>query len=424
MTAVSGFARTTAAAPRAVAERGLLARIMLPANGLRFFTWAVAVTYGVIPLAVYFFAIPSPYYLQLAGLTAIAVVGLLLGGALPLFDSRFSPDAPAFKLPPAVFHVGVWTTFLVFLVVTFSTAQTIPVLSALQGASPDDLSWERGLFLKGRTGAGIILLYASTLLTSTLLPYSTVHLYLKRHPLRHRCALIFFIFCVSFMQKTLFMTVALPLITFLAITQQLNVRRLLIGTAIVVGVILLQMYLSLDSEVLATTSAGSSVSDYLAADYIARDPLMYMLWRAVAVPIFTAVDTLIVHDLYFRGVPLLGATSTLLAALFGQERVNLERFVAEYQFGGWNDIANSNAVYISDAYANFGLVGVLLISVFIGQAFRWFRLSRDVGFASLWSLFALSVFNASIIGTLFSNGYLYMFAHGLMVQLKSQKGYE
>ena len=116
---------------------------------------------------------------------------------------------------------------------------------------------------------------------------------------------------------------------------------------------------------------------------------------------------------------LLGATSSLLSAVFGLERINLERFVFEHQFGGWNDTANANAVYIVDAYANFGYVGVVIFGLFIGQIFRWFRLSSDGAFKSLWVIFAFTLFNASLIGMLFSNGFLYMIFHTLFVSVPS-----
>ncbi|UUZ47355.1 hypothetical protein LP420_28965 [Massilia sp. B-10] len=113
-------------------------------------------------------------------------------------------------------------------------------------------------------------------------------------------------------------------------------------------------------------------------------------------PIFTAVDTLTVHATQFGGAPLLGATSGLLAALTGQERINLERYVFEYQFGGWNDFANSNVVFVLDVFVNFGWVGVFVIGAMVGLSLRMFKLSPDPAFQALAPLYAfLLVFSPS-----------------------------
>jgi hypothetical protein len=161
--------------------------------------------------------------------------------------------------------------------------------------------------------------------------------------------------------------------------------------------------------------------DYLSAVYTPTGPMEYFAWRAGAVPIFTATDTLVVHEQVFGGEPLMGATSSLLAAAFGLTRVNLERHVFEHQFGSWNEIANANAFFAVDAYANFGYVGVFLFALVAGQMFRWFRLSQDVAFKSLWPIFALSLYNASMIGLFFSNGFLYMAMHALFVRLAPRR---
>ena len=157
----------------------------------------------------------------------------------------------------------------------------------------------------------------------------------------------------------------------------------------------------------------------MSAVYQPISPLDYFVWRAFAVPIYTAADTLIVHEQKYKGELLMGSTSSFLSSVFGLQRVNLERYVFEYQFGGWNETANSNAVFIVDAYANFGLLGVIFFSLFVGQLFRWFRISPDIGFKSLWPLFAFILFNASLIGTLFSNGFLYMVLHALFFKCRS-----
>lgn len=302
---------------------------------------------------------------------------------------------------------------MVFIVVAFATAPSIPILSALQGASANDLSQERGDFLKGRQGAGIALLYLSTFLVNTIVPYSIILLYSFRSKFRHVSAILFFVFCISFLQKSLFLNLILPLLAYLAISRKMHGKvffGLIIGS---IALLILTTFLSLSGE----TSESENSGDYMSAQYAPANSLDYFLWRSTAVPIFTAVDTLIVHADQFGSRPLLGATSSLLSAIFDIERVNIERFVFEHQFGSWNDTANANAVFVIDAYVNFDWFGVVAFGLFVGLVFRWFRISHDIAFRSLWVIFAFILFSSPLIGMLLSNGFLYMLFHALYIQV-------
>jgi hypothetical protein len=375
---------------------------------------ALGIVYGLIPLVAYFFVIPEPSFLRLAWLTSLAVIGLLIGSKVSLFDVQFSPRAFRIAVPATAFHATTWLVFLVFVAITFLTAPSIPLISALQGASADSLSQERGDFLKGRAGAGIVLLYISTFLTNTIAPYSVILLYATRSRYRHFLAGVFFLFCISFMQKALFLNLVLPMLALFAIQNRLHIRPALGVVSGTLVVLLVSTYLTLGE-----TGEGAAVQggNYLSASYIPSNPIDYFAWRAFAVPIFTATDTLLVHTEQFGGKLLLGATSSLIAWTFGMERINIERFVFEYQFGSWNEIANSNAVFITDAFVNFGHAGLLVLAVFVGMIFRWFHISRDVGFKALWPLLAFILFSAPLIGMLLSNGFLYMLFHALFIKI-------
>ena len=395
-------------------QRNPLTRLLDPANSVTVFCVALGIVYGLIPLVAYFFVIPEPSFLRLAWLTSLAVIGLLIGSKVSLFDVQFSPRAFRIAVPATAFHATTWLVFLVFVAITFLTAPSIPLISALQGASADSLSQERGDFLKGRAGAGIALLYISTFLTNTIAPYSVILLYATRSRYRHFLAGVFFLFCISFMQKALFLNLVLPMLALFAIQNRLHIRPALGVVSGTLVVLLVSTYLTLGE-----TGEGAAVQggNYLSASYTPSNPIDYFAWRAFAVPIFTATDTLLVHTDQFGGKLLLGATSSLIAWTFGMERINIERFVFEYQFGSWNEIANSNAVFITDAFVNFGYAGLLVLAVFVGMIFRWFHISRDVGFKALWPLLAFILFSAPLIGMLLSNGFLYMLFHALFIKI-------
>lgn len=384
-------------------------------NGLTIFCLAISFFYGFVPLVAYFTLPVGEAFLQLSSITACVVVAMFVGSKIYLFDFRFRRHACRLYISARLFVVFVWCLFGIFIIVTFSTAPSIPLISAFQGASAEELSQDRGNFLKGREGLGIALLYLSTFLTNTVVPYSIVLLYAAGSRFRHVAALLFFLFCVSFMQKALFLNFVLPMIAYLAITRKLSYR---VFFSIVFGSIILLVFttfLSLAGE--TSVDFGFKLENYFSAQYSPSGPLDYLLWRAMAVPIFTATDTLVVFAEEFQSSPLLGATSSFIALVFNIERINIERFVFQYQFGSWNEIANANAVFVVDAYVNFGWIGVVCFGLTVGLIFRWFRISEDVAFRSLWVLFAFILFSAPLIGMLLSNGFIYMLIHALYLRV-------
>lgn len=397
---------------------GWIERSFQPEHGLKIFGWMLGITYGFVPIFIYFYIKSDAYFLKLSILTCITLVGLFVGSRVSVFDNRFGIKALRFGINLRTFQRLIWGIFIAFIIVTFLTAPSIPLFSAIKGASADALSQERGDFLKSRAGAEIILLYASTFLVNTVVPYSTVLLYATNSRFRYFSTAAFFFFCISFLQKALFLNLALPLIAYLAISRRLPTRLAVMSAIGLVGVLILGTYASRGNDALDSNVIGGNSDNYLSALYVPKTPVDYFIWRSIAVPVFTASDTLLVHAEKFNDDLLYGATSTLIATIFDMKRINVERYVFEYQFGGWNEIANSNSVFIIDAYVNFGYIGVLIFALFVGQIFRWFRLSKDIAFKSLWPLFAFVIFSAPLIGMLFSNGFIYMLFHALLVKIR------
>lgn len=406
-------------APRIRQRMSVPERLLSPENALIFFCSTIGVFYCLVPLIVYLTFPVGDEFLCLAEISLCAVLAMLLGGKIQILDHRFKSRAARLNISHRVFITLTWMVFLVFIVFTLATAPTIPFISALQGASADELSQQRGDFLKGREGAGILLLYLSTFLTNTIVPYSVILLYAKRSVFRNAAAFLFFLFCVSFMQKALFLNLVLPLLVFLAIKRRLGNKTFVLFAVGSAMLLLVSVFLSLGENQAA--DLNFDFDKYFSAQYIPGNALDYFAWRAAAVPIFTATDTLVVHADQFRGNYLLGATSGLISLISGVERINIERFVFEHQFGSWNEIANANAVFVVDAYVNFGLVGVIMFGVFVGIAFRLFGKSDDVAFKALWGLFAVVLFTGSLLGALLSNGFAYMLFHGLFFRLSDRK---
>jgi O-antigen polysaccharide polymerase Wzy len=382
------------------------------------FLLALLFVYAFQPWVANYFVEPNPYFSELATIVLVGCAALYLGYLLPLFDFQFRPRAFHVLIDAKLFHAVVWSSFVLFLIVTFATAQNIPILSALQGASIRELDLQRGEFFKGRIGDEIILLYLSTLFVSALLPYSLVGLFQEKSPMRFVCLGIFLLLCVSFLNKALFINVAFPMMYFLARQKTFSVVR--IGIAILASFALLYIL------TLLAYSGGSTFVDapqtqgfaeFFGPHYKPAGAIDFLIWRSLSVPMFTASDALLVFQEQFGGEPLLGATSSSISMLFGLDRIPFERLVFEHQYGGWNEIANSNSVFLADAYINFGWTGVIIFSLIVGQSMRWFSKSRDHGIRALWMIWCFGLFNGSLIGMLLSNGYILIFFMALFVRL-------
>jgi hypothetical protein len=398
------------------------ARLLDTRSAMPLFVIAIFTAYAAIPRLVYRTVLPDGYFIALSNLALVSCLAIWAGYSLPLFDSRFHANARRFSINANWFHALVGVGFLLFLLVTFATAQHIPILSAIQGASTLELDMQRGTFLKGRTGLEAVLPYLGTLLVTALLPYSLVNLFIEKSRLRYLFLAIFLAFTVSFLVKSLFVNAVFPLIYVMAQQRKLTISRLLPLAALVLCLLYVLSTLALGDA--ASTAADrvdeQGLADFYKTTYKASGLLDFVVWRSIAVPIFTAADTLRVFAERFVGEPLLGATSSLVAAIFSLDRVPLEKLVYEYQFG-FNELANSNAVFFTEAFANFSWYGVVLFSMFVGQSLRWFWLSDDLAFKALWMNYCFTLYIAGLIGTLLSNGYSLMFFLALFCSLRTTK---
>ncbi|MEA2880830.1 MAG: hypothetical protein QOH32_49 [Bradyrhizobium sp.] len=397
-------------------------RLLHTRSAMPLFVVAIFIAYAAIPRLISNSVLPDPYFVELSNLALVACLAIWAGYSLPVFDSRFHPAARRFSIDANLFHGVIWAGFLLFLLVTFATAQNIPILSAIRGASTVELDAQRGAFLKGRTGLEVVLPYLAALLVTALLPFSLVHLFLEKSRFRYLFLVIFIAFSVSFLVKSLFINAAFPLIYLLARQRKLTVPRMLLLGGMVFSLLYLVSMVALGDKADSAggISNGRDLADFFKTTYKSNGPVNFVFWRSIAVPVFTAADTLRVFAERFAGEPLWGATSSLIASVFSLERVALEKFVFEYEFG-FNELANSNAVFFTEAYANFRWFGVVLFSLFVGQSLRWFRLSGNIAFKALWMNYCFSLYTGGLIGTLLSNGYSLMFFLALFCSVRSAK---
>lgn len=369
--------------------------------------WLMAGFYFFMPLAIYLFVKEDPLYLKTAALTLIAVMGITLGRSVSIPLLRINSRKQKLPLNQRKVVGTIFIVFAIFIVVTTYTAPTIPLLSALQGKDVAELSLERGEFLKGREGGWIVLLYLSSMFASSIVPYVVMLAYETRNKFRHSLASTYLVFSVIFMVKALFLNLAIPAVSFLISRNAGRLKKIVAPLVAATSLIFIMIWLS-GYGALETQNAFTT-SEYFSTAYIPSGTLDFFIYRAFAVPIFSVVDTLFVHSTQLGGDVLWGSTSSLIAAIAGIDKINIERMVAEYQYGGWNDFANSNVAFFVDGYLNFGWPGVFIFGIIVGKCFRQFAYSEDPAFRSLSLLFAYQLLSSPLIQMLLSNGWLLLF---------------
>ena len=392
------------------------------------FFFVLAVVYGVVPLYQGLIA-SDPYMLKLSGIAAVACVAGLGGFYLPIIDRQFTDKAWRIPVPPMLLHAAIWIAFGVFVAVTFATADSIPLVKALQGgASLVDLDIARAEFLKTRQGWEAALGYFSGAFVGAILPYSMAVLFSSGSRFRYGAMGTFFFYAESYLQKALFLQIVIPL-AYLVVQRKIwNYRGLALLLAGTLGLLYVNTILArgtdqfTEFETLVQTNSTAPTGvpkpparEFLSSNYKPRSNVEHLVWRAGAVPIFTARDALIVHDEQFGGRLLMGATSSFTAKLLGLERVNYDAAVHGYQWGE-TAIGRSNSVYLTEAFVNFGWLGVAVFSFVVGQLFRCFWKSNDFAFKAMWPLFTYNIIQASLIGSLLSSGFAVVFFIGLLLK--------
>jgi hypothetical protein len=376
----------------------------------------IAASYSAAPLALYgIVGVENDYFLKLATVSGLGAACIYVGSRIRVFDRAPGAGAARLSLPLEPFLGLIWIAFLLFIAVVCITAERIPFVAALQGADLETTAVLRERFLKARTGWESSFPYINAVLAGALVPYSLMLMQLRRSRHRWTAFGLFLLYCISFVEKVFFFKAAIPL--FYVVAQQLVETRLR-ARSVVAGAVALLAAVTIASGV-GSNAADAEGGDFFSATSSPASPAAYMLWRAAAVPIITAADTFRVFEEEYGSRLLLGASSSLLAAVTGQERVNVERDVFAVQWGqSETETGSANSVYLTEAYVNFGYAGVVFFSLLIGLILRLFATSDDEAFRSLWMLFGFAVFVSGLVGILLSNGFLLVILLSATVQFR------
>lgn len=400
----------------------------------------VFVFYVLAPVVVQSVAATDHYLWKLSTAGAVAVVGILVGFHVKWFDSWFDGQRKAITIRAGHFHSAVWAAFALLFIVILATADTVPLMSALRGGGEQQLSADRGNFLKTREGWEAILPYISAIMAGSIIPYSLGLLFLQKRGYRWVALFTFTFFTVVSLQKAQFLQAFAPLVVLVAQKRIWSYRAL--GLLVLVAGCLFYFNTVLargefrlpffsDTPLAEASNApesaahpsedGVEFSEYFSASYVPAGAVDHLLWRTFAVPVFTASDSFRVVDEALSGKLQFGATSSFFAPVVsivtGTPRLNFDALVFEHQWGK-SDIGRSNSVYFVEAFVNFGWIGVFVFSCIVGLVLRLFWKTPDPAMMALWPLFCMNVFQAGLIGTLLSNGFALLFMLAVFVRVQ------
>lgn len=391
---------------------------------------AIFVYYGLFPAIVQAVWGIDAYYWKLATIATIAAVSIVAGFHIPVFDRLIGGVRPI-VLPARLVAFVVWGAFAVLVFVILATADSIPFLDALSSASTaQDLAVKRQDFLAARQGWEAVLPYLNVMFMGSIIPYALGVLFVNMHALRWIVLPLVMAYSLQALEKILLVKVLTPLFVLAMQKRVWNAAILVLMSVLTLGLFYLTTHLSRGETSLEDVAVSSappqapaafSVVTYFSTAYRPSGAIDLLIWRSIAVPMFTAADALKVMDNELNNQLQFGATSTFLAPIAkivtGREKINFDAMVYTYQWG--SHLGRANSAYFNEASVNFGWLGVVGFSLIIGICLRLFSRSPDPAFAALWPLFCWNVFQAGLIGTLLSNGFLLVFAFALLVRAEA-----
>jgi hypothetical protein len=307
----------------------------------------------------------------------------------------------------------IFSLFLLVVAVIFITAPSIPIIDSLLGNGNINLVQSREAFLKTRTGWEQGLNYLIGMITSYIVPYLIAYSHHHKLESRWKYTLIFCLYCISFLEKAYFLKAAIPLLIIYISASQKPVWLAIKGLSLIFVAFFAMYNLAGFGEF----SESYSEDVFFSLNYSSGSTFGTIIWRAVAVPVLTAFDGMNIFITDFNNAFFYGRTSSLLAFFIGEKQVNFERYLYMTQFGG-GGTGNANQFYILEAYINYGNFGVCFFSLFIGYFLMKSIRSKDLAYISIMPLFLYNLFNAGLIGNLFSNGYLLFFLMLSLIKFK------
>ena len=143
----------------------------------------------------------------------------------------------------------------------------------------------------------------------------------------------------------------------------------------------------------------------------------FVINRALWIPYVTAYDWLGYFEQHLKAQFLHGATSSLVSRIFGVEPFLMEREVFKYQFGtGGPQTAAANAIFLVDAFVNFGWVGVAFYSFLLAAVIYLVTVVGNPAMQACSYYFLIQISMGGLPGVFFSNGMLLLIFISLFIK--------
>lgn len=376
----------------------------------RMFSLSILLGYGAVSLLAYFDTNNEAFF-QVAWLALLSSVTVFVFSELSLTKQRII--FPKIVVSPRFLFFSVFGVFASFALLVLVTAEAIPLVAWFSGSDAETLVVLREKFLKAREGWQSVFPYLNAIFTGALIPYCLAAFFLSEYRWRWLAFGAFLLYSILFIEKVFFLKAMIPLIYVVYCVRQGAVSSFVWVFSFC---LLIVFFLGVVSGFGSGGEESSGV--FFSGQYRAVGTFNFLLWRAVAVPLFTAADSLSYFIEGLGSTPLMGATSGLLSGIFGLDRIEFERLVFEYQWGQTTTgTGSANAVYFIDAYVNFGIFGVFFFSALVGLFFKFISRSNDEALHAVWPLFALGLYVSGLVGNLASNGFLLVFLLSVSIRL-------
>ena len=277
----------------------------------------------------------------------------------------------------------------------------------------------RAMATKGKTGIDSIIngfFYASSYIGVGA--FVLLFFYEKRH---FKWLVLFIAIFVLLLngQKSRFIIVILPLLMFFIQNREFKYIKILVSIA---GVSLFLVMLSLSFLDIGTNTGHTvliETQERLTQGgrdlFENQSPLKFIIHRLVWIPYITAVDWLRYIDTELTEY-LMGGSIPLLSNVLGVDRINLDNAVFKFQYNvSSSSLGAANSFFAFDLIANFGYVGLLMLSPLFGMVFNiiWKGLPSPFNLMVFVWLYS---FQASSFQALFLGGGMFIILFAILAK--------
>ncbi|MFJ7797696.1 hypothetical protein [Pseudomonas sp. NPDC096950] len=284
-------------------------------------------------------------------------------------------------------RVAIWISAVYFMLMAYTsyTAPSIPLFDAVKGLDVHALAGTRETFLRARVGFEVVLNYMYSMSRSFLMPFAVCILYQGNSKFRHAVLLSFLFTLMLTLEKSLSVLALLPL--FYLFTQKRNYKMAAIVFFLTVATIGMTSFLArggvADKPLVAAVPVQiGSGNNSMKTDEapVQSAPLIpekynmfsgtsqveYVLNRIFYIPYITAHEWIRYQHEVMNGGFTYGRSISIVAIMLGENKINLEKEVFNFQWGQ-NETAtdSANTAYFIDAYLNFGAVGCFFYTLVI-----------------------------------------------------------